>query len=57
MEIQQETDARLLRRIESYLSELLRNAKSPDDLKLVAEALVVVQGALTTMERGTTYAA
>lgn len=57
MEIQQETDARLLRRIESYLSELLRNAKSPDDVKLVAEALVVVQGALTTMERGTTYAA
>jgi hypothetical protein len=41
-----QTDERLLINIESYLIELLCNAKSMDEVNLVAELLVSVQNAL-----------
>lgn len=52
-----QTDARILRTIECYLSELLCNAKTMDEVNLVAEALVAVQSELAAMERGNSYAA
>ncbi len=41
-----QTDERLLISIESYLIELVCNVKSTDEVNLVAELLVSVQGAL-----------
>ena len=41
-----QTDERLLINIESSLIELLCNAQSMDEVNLVAELLVSVQGAL-----------
>ena len=41
-----QTDERLLINIEGYLIELVCNVETKDELNLVAEALVSVQGAL-----------
>jgi len=57
MDLQTQTDARLLRTIECYLSELLCNAETADEVNTVAEALVAVQGALTTLDGRTSFAA
>jgi len=55
MEVQ--TDKRLLRNIEGYVSELLCDTKSMDELNLLADVLVSVQDALRDLNQKPRFAA
>jgi len=52
-----QTDERLLRKIEGYVSELLCDTKSMGELNLLAEVLVSVQDALRDLDQTPRFAA